>query len=136
MGPQAVLRPQARRHRVALDAAGVTDLQLQERVRNLIGPTQLKIQTGDEVRQENKDSINTFLQVFTYILLAFAAIGIIVGTFIIYNTFAMIVAQRNRELALLRAVGASRRQVSRSVLTEAFLVGVVGAVIGLAVGIG
>lgn len=115
---------------------GVSDVQLQERVANLIGPTQLKIQTGDEVRQENKDSINTFLQVFTYILLAFAAIGIIVGTFIIYNTFAMIVAQRNRELALLRAVGASRRQVSRSVLTEAFLVGVVGALIGLGVGIG
>ncbi|NNG96096.1 ABC transporter permease [Gordonia araii] len=115
---------------------GVSDAELAERVRNLIGPTPLKIQTGDEVRQEAKDAINTFLQIFTYILLAFAGIGIIVGTFIIYNTFAMIVAQRNRELALLRAVGASRRQVSRSVLTEAFIVGLLGAATGLAAGIG
>lgn len=115
---------------------GVTDGELQQRVKNLIGPTLLKVQTGAEVRQESKDSINRFLQIFTYILLAFAGIGIIVGTFIIYNTFAMIVAQRNRELALLRAVGASQGQVSRSVLTEAFIVGLVGAVVGLIAGIG
>ncbi|MFT4200350.1 ABC transporter permease [Gordonia sp. (in: high G+C Gram-positive bacteria)] len=115
---------------------GVSDAELQQRVRALLGPTKLKVQTGAQVRQESKDAINKFLQIFTYILLAFAGIGIIVGTFIIYNTFAMIVAQRNRELALLRAVGASRTQVSRSVLTEAFIVGLLGAVIGLAVGIG
>ncbi|MFT3898648.1 MAG: FtsX-like permease family protein [Gordonia sp. (in: high G+C Gram-positive bacteria)] len=115
---------------------GVSDDELARRVRNLLGPTALKIQTGDEVRQESKDAINKFLQIFTYILLAFAGIGIIVGTFIIYNTFAMIVAQRNRELALLRAIGASEGQVSRSVLTEAFLVGLVGSAIGLVVGIG
>lgn len=115
---------------------GVSDTELQTRVQNLLGPTQLKIQTGDEVRAESKEAVNKFLQIFTYILLAFAGIGLIVGTFIIYNTFAMIVAQRNRELALLRAIGANRSQVSRSVLTEAFIVGLLGSAVGLVVGIG
>ncbi|WP_161927514.1 ABC transporter permease [Gordonia crocea] len=115
---------------------GVSDVELQRRVAELLGDTPLKIQTGDEVRQESKDAINRFLQIFTYILLAFAGIGIIVGTFLIYNTFAMIVAQRNRELALLRAIGANRRQVSRSVLTEALIVGLLGAAVGLVAGIG
>ena len=95
-----------------------------------------KVQTGDEVRQANKDAINSFLQIFNYILLAFAAIGLIVGTFIIYNTFSMIVAQRVRELALLRAIGAGRSQVMRSVMLEAIVVGFIGSVIGLAVGTG
>lgn len=95
-----------------------------------------KVQTGAEVRQENKDAINSFLQIFNYILLAFAAIGLIVGTFIIYNTFSMIVAQRVRELALLRAVGAARGQVLRSVMFEAVIVGFIGSVVGLGIGTG
>ncbi|ELS55212.1 ABC transporter permease [Streptomyces viridochromogenes] len=69
-------------------------------------------------------------------LLAFAGISLFVGTFIIANTFTMLVSQRTRELALLRAVGASRRQVIRSVLIEAFVVGAVAGVAGLVVGIG
>jgi putative ABC transport system permease protein len=69
-------------------------------------------------------------------LLVFAGIALFVGTFIIANTFTMLVAQRTRELALLRAVGASRRQVTRSVLIEAFVVGTVAAVTGLLAGIG
>lgn len=95
-----------------------------------------KVQTGAEVRKENKDAINSFLQIFNYILLAFAAIGLIVGTFIIYNTFSMIVAQRVRELALLRAIGAGRGQILRSVMLEAVVVGFIGSVVGLAVGTG
>ncbi|WNM35591.1 FtsX-like permease family protein [Streptomyces sp. Li-HN-5-11] len=69
-------------------------------------------------------------------LLVFAGIALFVGTFIIANTFTMLVAQRTKELALLRAVGASRRQVTRSVLIEAFVVGTVAAVTGLLAGIG
>ncbi|MBC2869125.1 ABC transporter permease [Streptomyces mexicanus] len=69
-------------------------------------------------------------------LLVFAGIALFVGTFIIANTFTMLVAQRTKELALLRAVGASRRQVTRSVLIEAFVVGTVAAVVGLVAGIG
>ncbi|WP_076476226.1 ABC transporter permease [Williamsia sterculiae] len=115
---------------------GVTAEQLKQRVSALVGSDTYKIRTGDEVRADEKDNVNQFLDVFNYILLAFAAIGLIVGTFIIYNTFSMIVAQRVRELALLRAIGASRRQVTRSVLLEAFIVGLFGAVIGLAAGVG
>lgn len=116
-------------------AAGVTPTQLQERVQKILPAETYKVRTGDQVRQDEKDRVNQFLTIFTGILLAFAAIGLIVGTFIIYNTFSMIVAQRNRELALLRAVGASQRQVSRSVIFEAFILGVLGGVIGLGIGI-
>ncbi|WP_020106273.1 ABC transporter permease [Nocardia sp. 348MFTsu5.1] len=114
---------------------GVSPEELKSRVAGLIGDD-YKLRTGDEVRQDEKDNVNQFLDVFNYILLAFAAIGLIVGTFIIYNTFSMIVAQRVRELALLRAIGASRKQVTRSVLLEAFVVGLFGALVGLAAGIG
>ncbi|MGW1790927.1 ABC transporter permease [Streptomyces tubercidicus] len=69
-------------------------------------------------------------------LLIFAGIALFVGIFLIVNTFTMLVAQRTRELALLRAVGASRRQVTRSVLTEAFVVGAIASVVGFAAGIG
>ncbi|GAB2637562.1 FtsX-like permease family protein [Gordonia jinhuaensis] len=121
---------------IAMSAVrGVSDDQLKQRVEQLVG-NGYKVQTGDEIRQEEKDRINQFLSVFNYILLAFAAIGLVVGTFIIYNTFSMIVAQRVRELALLRAIGASRGQVTRSVLFEAFVVGLLGGVLGLGIGIG
>ena len=120
---------------VSLGAAdGVSATQLKQRLEQRFPA--YKVQTGDEVRQENKDAVNSFLQIFNYILLAFAAIGLIVGTFIIYNTFSMIVAQRVRDLALLRAIGAGRRQVTQSVLFEAFVVGLIGSVIGLGVGTG
>ncbi|MGC4933321.1 ABC transporter permease [Gordonia sp. DT30] len=115
---------------------GVSDEELAARVSAALPADQYKVRTAAQVRQEQKDQVNQFLTIFTGILLAFAAIGLVVGTFIIYNTFSMIVAQRNRELALLRAIGASRRQVSRSVLFEAFVVGIIGGVIGLGVGVG
>ncbi|MFI1973477.1 ABC transporter permease, partial [Streptomyces cinnamoneus] len=69
-------------------------------------------------------------------LLGFAAVALFVGVFIIANTFTMLVSQRTKEIALLRAVGASRRQVTRSVLVEALVVGAVAAVAGLVIGIG
>ena len=125
-------------HSQAIDlqaVPGVSPDELKSRVAGLLGDD-YKLRTGDEVRQDEKDNVNQFLDVFNYILLAFAAIGLIVGTFIIYNTFSMIVAQRVRELALLRAIGASRKQVTRSVLLEAFVVGLIGALVGLAAGIG
>src|SRR5699024_9786216 len=70
------------------------------------------------------------------ILLVFAAIALVVGTFLIINTFSILVAQRSRELALLRALGASRRQVTRSVLGEALAIGFVGSTFGLLAGFG
>ncbi|WP_282779447.1 FtsX-like permease family protein [Nocardia sp. CC201C] len=95
-----------------------------------------KVQSGDEVREDMKQQLGDALKFINYFLLAFGAIALIVGTFIIYNTFSMLVAQRLRELALLRAVGASRGQVGRSVVGEALIVGLVGSALGLAAGIG
>ncbi|MEV0332061.1 FtsX-like permease family protein [Nocardia sp. NPDC050717] len=95
-----------------------------------------KVQNADEVREDMKKEISEALTFINYFLLAFGAIALIVGTFIIYNTFSMIVAQRLRELALLRAIGASREQVGRSVVGEAVVIGLIGSVIGLVAGIG
>ncbi|MFD9036795.1 ABC transporter permease, partial [Streptomyces bottropensis] len=81
-------------------------------------------------------SLGGFLDVIKYVMLGFAGIATLVGVFLIVNTFSMLIAQRTRELGLLRALGADRRQVRRSVLTEAALLGLVGSTLGLAAGIG
>ncbi|MFY9190620.1 MAG: FtsX-like permease family protein [Lawsonella sp.] len=95
-----------------------------------------QVQTGAEVAEEINSQLQKSLNFFNYFLLAFGIIALVVGTFLIYNTFAMIVAQRIRELALLRAIGTTRGQVVRSVLGEAAIVGTIGSAIGLGVGVG
>jgi len=114
---------------------GVSEQVLTARIAAAL-PPDLKAETGDQVRKDAKDTIQTALSFVNYFLLAFGFIALLVGTFIIYNTFSMIVAQRLRELALLRAIGASRNQVSRSVLLEASVIGLFGAALGLAGGVG
>ncbi|MBF6228108.1 FtsX-like permease family protein [Nocardia abscessus] len=118
---------------VDLAATGIPGDELRDNLaRELPG---YKVQNGDQVRADLKKEVSNALNFINYFLLAFGAIALIVGTFIIYNTFSMIVAQRLRELALLRAVGASRQQVGRSVVAEAFVIGLIGSVIGLAGGV-
>ncbi|MEU3244954.1 MULTISPECIES: ABC transporter permease [unclassified Streptomyces] len=92
--------------------------------------------TGRQLADDQATQIASAMSGMKSGLLVFAGIALFVGTFIIANTFTMLVAQRTKELALLRAVGASRRQVTRSVLAEAFFVGAVAAVAGLVAGIG
>ncbi|MGW2491088.1 ABC transporter permease [Streptomyces sp. NPDC001606] len=92
--------------------------------------------TGARLADDQAKAIADSMSSLKQTLLVFAGIALFVGTFIIANTFTMLVAQRTRELALLRAVGASRRQVTRSVLVEAFVVGAVAGVAGLAAGVG
>ncbi|MFJ3232535.1 ABC transporter permease [Streptomyces sp. NPDC086787] len=92
--------------------------------------------TGRTLADNQAEMIASSMSGLKQGLLVFAGIALFVGTFIIANTFTMLVAQRTKELALLRAVGASRRQVTRSVLVEAFMVGAVAGVTGLAAGIG
>jgi putative ABC transport system permease protein len=87
-----------------------------------------------QIAAENQSDLQEGLSFITTFLLVFAAVALVVGTFLILNTFSIIVAQRTRELALLRALGASRRQVTRSVLIEALVVGAVGSTVGLALG--
>ncbi|MFJ8947387.1 ABC transporter permease [Streptomyces sp. NPDC102395] len=92
--------------------------------------------TGTRLADEQAEMISRQMSGLKQTLLVFAGIALFVGTFIIANTFTMLVAQRTKELALMRAVGASRRQITRSVLIEAFVVGTAAAVTGLVAGIG
>ena len=94
----------------------------------------MEARTGDEVVETNKKALDEILGFITTFLLVFAGVSLVVGIFLIINTFSILVAQRSRELALLRALGASRRQVNRSVLAEALVVGLVGSTVGLGMG--
>ncbi|SEC08604.1 ABC transporter permease [Rhodococcus koreensis] len=124
------------KHVEYIDVAGTGLSQTELRDEIAAALPDAKVQTGDEVREETKAQVTEALSFINYFLLAFGAIALLVGTFIIYNTFSMIVAQRLRELALLRAIGASRTQVGRSVVFEALVVGVIGSAIGIAAGVG
>lgn len=93
------------------------------------------IATSAEAAAEETAEISSALAFFTYILGAFGLIALLVGTFIISNTFSMIVAQRTKEFALLRAVGMSRKQLTGSVLSEAVVIGLFGSAVGIGVGI-
>ncbi|MFF4381285.1 ABC transporter permease [Kitasatospora sp. NPDC001547] len=96
----------------------------------------IEARTGRELADEQDEMIRKGTTFLTTFLMAFAGIALFVGVFIIANTFTMLVAQRTKELALLRAVGATRRQITRSVLVEALLVGLTASVTGLLAGIG
>ncbi|SFN50934.1 putative ABC transport system permease protein [Actinomadura madurae] len=111
----------------------------QERLRDAVAatlPPGLEAVTGREAIDEQAGSFKEILAVIRTFLLVFAVIAVFVGSFIIFNTFTMLVGGRVRELALLRAVGASRGQVTRSVLGEAAGVGLAGSALGLAAGVG
>jgi putative ABC transport system permease protein len=121
---------------IAVKAAdGTSQDELLARVGEVL-PGGVEAVTGTEVSAEASDDINAlFLDLLTTFLTIFAGIALLVATFSIYNTFSIIVAQRTRTAALLRALGASRRQVLGSVVTEALAVGIVASLIGLAGGV-
>jgi putative ABC transport system permease protein len=98
-------------------------------------PRGVEVVTGQTVVGEQTTDIDQALSVFSTALVIFALIALFVGGFTIFNTFSITVGQRTRELALLRIVGASRRQVFRSVLAEAIVVGVLASMIGLGLGV-
>ncbi len=92
--------------------------------------------TGDELAAETTAAFGTVLDYITVALVGFAGVSLLVGAVLIFNTFAITVAQRTRELALLRAVGAGRGQVLTAVLVEAGVIGVAGSAAGFGVGVG
>ncbi|MFJ3803609.1 ABC transporter permease [Streptomyces sp. NPDC090088] len=115
---------------------GVGQKELVDRLTPVL-PRGVEAITGRQAAQENTDMISSqFLTVFTTFLLVFSGVALLVATFSIHNTFAIVVAQRTRENALLRALGAARRQVAVSTLTEASVVAVTASAAGLAGGIG
>jgi putative ABC transport system permease protein len=106
-----------------------------EAVRRTMTAPGLTVSTGGQLAAESRDDATAAADSTRESLLAFAAVALLVGMFVIANTFTMLVTQRVRHYALLRAVGASRRQVRRTVLLEAATLGFVGATVGVAVGI-
>ncbi|RKN71103.1 ABC transporter permease [Streptomyces klenkii] len=116
-------------------AAGTSQAALKSGIDKVL-PKDAESVTGKELADDEARIIAQSMDGMRTSLLVFAGISLFVGIFIIANTFTMLVAQRTKELALMRAVGASRRQVTRSVLIEAFVVGAVAGVAGLVAGIG
>ncbi|GHD95769.1 ABC transporter permease [Streptomyces naganishii] len=116
--------------------AGTSQAALKAQLDRALPAGKTETTTGRQLADDQARMISASMSGLRQGLLVFAGIALFVGTFIIANTFTMLVAQRTRELALLRAVGASRRQVTRSVLIEAFVVGAVAAVTGLVAGVG
>ncbi|MGP3922312.1 ABC transporter permease [Streptomyces sp. 8N616] len=115
---------------------GVSDEQLKKNVAAGLGGGTYQLQTQKEAADANREDVGDFLDVMKYAMLGFAGIAVLVGIFLIINTFSMLVAQRTREIGLMRAIGAGRKQVNRSVLTEALLLGLFGSVIGVGAGVG
>ncbi|MFD6231042.1 ABC transporter permease [Streptomyces sp. NPDC060232] len=118
---------------------GVSDEQLKQHVASAlkaVGADAYKLQTAKEAADANRKDVGAFLDIMKYVMLGFAGIAFLVGIFLIFNTFSMLVAQRTREIGLMRAIGADSGQVLKSVVVEAFLLGVVGSVLGVAAGVG
>jgi putative ABC transport system permease protein len=113
---------------------GVSQSDLAQDVRAVVGDG-VQVQTGEEAADEAASEITDDLGVFNSILVAFSLVSAFVGCFLIANTFSMLVSQRTKELALLRAVGATRRQIVFAVLTESAIVALVASILGCLFGI-
>ena len=128
---QAMLNKQGQLDSIFIAAkSGVEDSAVAKEVRPLLDNSAV-VRTGADQGAADSKETNDGLAIIKYFLLAFAAISLIVGSFVIFNTLSMTVAQRVRELATLRTLGASRKQVRRSVMLEGFITGLVAAIIGL-----
>ena len=115
--------------------AGASEAELVKQIKPLLGPTE-QVRSGTEQAKKDQENAGSFISFLRYALLAFAGISLFVGAFVIANTLSITIAQRMREFATLRTLGASRRQVLWSVVIEAFVIGLVGSVIGLFLGLG
>ena len=114
---------------------GVTQEQLKTNVAKLVATDKIEVLTGAEIAKKTQSDIKDQLKGFNIVLIGFSGVALFVGSFIIYNTFSILVAQRTREMALLRALGAGRGQVVRSVLGEALIVGIVASLLGIGFGL-
>lgn len=113
---------------------GVTPSELRDRIRAVL-PSTVDVRTGAEQASKESSDLESNLSFLRTFLLVFAYVSLVVGAFIIFNTFSITVAQRTREFGLLRTLGGSRSQIMRSVVYEGLLLGVAGAVLGLLGGI-
>ena len=116
-------------------ARGVSQTELASRIQQVL-PAQTEALTGEQITKETQDQIAQNISFISIFFTAFAVVAVVVGGFVIYNTFSIIVAQRAREMALLRSIGAARRQVLVSVVAEAAIVGIVASALGVLGGVG
>jgi putative ABC transport system permease protein len=114
--------------------SGVSSKALSARIRAVL-PSSLSVRTGTQQAAHQTSDLESQLGFLRTFLLIFAYVALFVGAFIIFNTFSITVAQRTREFGLLRALGATRRQLVRAVIAEGFMLGVGGSLIGLLAGI-
>ncbi len=114
---------------------GVSEQQLVSQIRTIL-PPQTQVRTGEAQAESDASDTKSFLNILQSFLLAFGGIALFVGAFVIANSISITVAQRTREFATLRTIGASRRQVRISVLIEAAVVGILASVVGILVGLG
>jgi putative ABC transport system permease protein len=118
---------------------GVSQNQVVDNIRASLksesGTEHVEVLSGKDITKESQNNLKDNLSFFNTFLLIFGVVALLVGSFIIFNTFSIVVAQRSRELALLRAIGAGQRQVLGSVLFEAVLVGIVASFVGFVGGI-
>jgi len=132
---QRVLGEQGRYDQIDVAAQqGVTASGLRDRIRAVL-PGTVDVRTGAQEAAKESSDLESNLSFIRTFLLVFAYVSLVVGAFIIFNTFSITVAQRTREFGLLRTLGSSRRQIMQSVLYEGLLLGAVGAVLGLLGGI-
>jgi putative ABC transport system permease protein len=120
---------------ITVTAAGVSPEQLRDRIASAVGQGYV-VRTGAEVADATAADGKAFLDIVRIVLLGFSGLSLLVGIFLILNTFAILVAQRTGELALLAALGARRRQIVGAVLVEATLVGSVASAVGIGLGVG
>jgi putative ABC transport system permease protein len=124
----------------AVGAEGIDQQELADRVATAIaaapGGARTEVITGEALTAETQDDVASALGFFNTFMLVFAVVALFVAAFIIYNTFSIILAQRTRELALLRALGAGRGQILGSVMLEAVVIGLAASVLGIFAGLG
>jgi putative ABC transport system permease protein len=114
--------------------SGVSDQQLVQQIRPIL-PADTQVRTGEAQAEEDAQDTNSFISFLRTFLLAFGGIALFVGSFVIANSLSITIAQRTREFATLRTLGASRRQVLRAIILEALVVGVLASVVGLFLGL-
>jgi putative ABC transport system permease protein len=121
---------------ISVEAAdGVSPDELARRIDDVL-PARLTVETGVQAAERQSEDIKEDLSFFRIVLLVFGGVALLVGSFLIFNTFSITVAQRIRELGMLRTLGATRRQILRGMVLEAAIIGALGSVLGVLAGIG
>jgi putative ABC transport system permease protein len=120
---------------VVAAASGTTPEQLAANIKAQL-PSTLEVRTGQQNVQDQRDDVSDFTGFLKTALLIFAGVSLFVAAFLIFNTFSITVAQRTREFAMLRTLGANRRQILATVVVEAFVIGLIAAIVGVGAGIG